>query len=128
MKLAPAAWLTAAALFAYPSVFPTGVTRYDPARAYNSYVLYCAPDGKTRLIDMNGNIAREWSYWGFPSEMLDPGIAGGQRGHMLVQVSARPGPGAAIFQNKTIGEIDWDGKVVWQWGEQAPGGAANQNH
>jgi hypothetical protein len=60
--------------------------------------------------------------------MLDPKITRGQRGHMLVQISARPGPGAIIFQNKTIGEIDWDGKVVWQWGEQAPGGAANQNH
>jgi len=32
-----------------------GVTGYDPARAYNSYVLFGSPDGKTHLIDMNAN-------------------------------------------------------------------------
>ncbi len=40
-----AAVLALAALLAYPSVFPTGVTRYDPARAYNCYVLFGATDG-----------------------------------------------------------------------------------
>ena len=25
-------------------------------------------------------------------------------------------------------EVDWDGKVIWEWGDKAPGGAANQNH
>jgi hypothetical protein len=32
------------------------------------------------------------------------------------------------FNNKTIAELDWDENVVWQWGEKAPGGSANQNH
>ena len=61
MKAFVAAWLSTIGLLAYPSIFPTGVTRYDPARAYNCYVLFCAPDGKTRLIDMNGNNVHEWS-------------------------------------------------------------------
>jgi hypothetical protein len=117
-----------ATLFAFPSVYPTGVTRYDPAHAYNCYVLFGSTDGKTHLIDMNGNSVHEWNYWGFPSEMLDPKIVDGQPGHVLVQVSARPGNGAAIFRNKTVGEVDWAGKVLWEWGGQAPGGAANQNH
>ncbi len=31
--------------------------------------------------------------------------------------------------NKTIGEVDWDGKTVWEWGgDKAPGGAADQHH
>jgi hypothetical protein len=34
----------------------------------------------------------------------------------------------AAFKNKTIGELDWDGNIVWQWGETAPGGAAQQHH
>ena len=42
-----------------PSVFPTGVTLYDPARAHNGYVLFAAPDGITRLIDGNGNVVRQ---------------------------------------------------------------------
>ncbi len=37
-------------------------------------------------------------------------------------------PGAAIFDNKTIGELDWDGKLVWSWGDKAPGGSARQHH
>jgi hypothetical protein len=32
--------------------------------------------------------------------------------------------GPEVFRNKTIGELDWDGRIVWQWGSQAPGGAA----
>jgi hypothetical protein len=82
--------LAAVVLLGYPSVYPTGVTRYDPARAYNSYVLFGSPDGKTHLIDMNGKNVHEWSYFGFPSEMLDPKITGGKRGHVLAQISARP--------------------------------------
>ena len=33
-----------------------------------------------------------------------------------------------IFHNKSLGELDWSGKVVWQWGANAPGGAAQQRH
>ena len=116
---------------AAPSVYPTGVTVYDPAKAYNTYVAYGAPDGKSHLIDMNGNEVHTWPYLGFPTEILDPKVTGGKKGHVLVQLSAIDQSEQAfngIFNNKTIGELDWDGKVVWQWGEQAPGGAARQNH
>ena len=41
--------------FASPSIYPTGVTRYDPTKAYNSYVLFAGQDKKTHLIDLNGN-------------------------------------------------------------------------
>jgi len=33
-----------------------------------------------------------------------------------------------IYHNKSLGELDWSGKVVWQWGASAPGGAAQQRH
>jgi hypothetical protein len=132
---AGAALTLAGAATAEPSVFPTGVTRYDPAKAYNGYVLFASPDAKTHLIDMNGNEVRRWDYQGFPSELLDPAVTGGVKGHVLVQLAAGANagtgevPGAAIFDNKTIGELDWDGKVVWSWGgDQAPGGAARQHH
>src|SRR5690349_10285715 len=36
------------------SVFPTGTTRYDPKKAFNSFVLFTS-DTVARLIDMNGN-------------------------------------------------------------------------
>ena len=46
--------LSAGALAA-PSVYPTGVTRYDPAKAFNQYVIFSGADKQTHLIDMNGN-------------------------------------------------------------------------
>ena len=122
-----------------PSVYPTGVTIYDPAKAYNTYVVFGGPDSKTHLIDMDGNEVHQWAYSGLPSELLDPQLTG-QPGHVLVQLATvdddkDPNTGTSLnpgqkllHGNKSIGELDWDGKVVWQWGEQAPGGAARQHH
>src|ERR1700760_45221 len=122
-------------VLAEPSVFPTGVTIYDPALAYNGYVVFAAPDHKTRLIDMDGNVVRQWDHAGFPSEVLDPAVTHGSKGHLLVQLSTIEGGGAGVvpnmpaeFNNKTIGELDWDGKTVWEWGKDAPGGGARQHH
>jgi hypothetical protein len=112
-----------------PRIFPTGVTLYDPALAHNQYVIFGAPDGRTHLVDMNGNEVRQWPHLGFPSELIDPALTGGRRGHVLVQLSSLgPGPWGGIFGNRTIGELDWDGRTVWEWGDQAPGGAARQDH
>jgi len=131
--------LVAAALaFAYPRVFPTGVTFYDPARAYNTFVFFGTQEdsgGQSYLIDMNGNEVHHWTRAGFPPVLLDPALRGGARGHVLVQLSAfDPPPGGAApaqganFRNKTFGELDWEGRTVWQWGSEAPGGAARQHH
>jgi len=129
------AWLCVAAN-AEPSVYPTGVTRYDPAKAFNSYVVFAGADKITRLIDLNGNVVRDWKYSAFPSKLLDPALTGGQRGHVLVTLATVQGggtglvPGRAVQAvSKTIGEVDWDGKTVWEWGgDKAPGGAAQQHH
>jgi hypothetical protein len=120
---------------ANPRVFPTGTTIYDPQKAYNSFIVFGAPDGKTHLIDMDGHEVHRWDKWGFPSEILDPAITGGKKGELLVQLTnaptasgAPPAPFGGIFTNRTIGELDWTGNTVWEWGEKAPGGAARQNH
>lgn len=124
--------LFASAALAELSVYPTGVTRYDPAAANNSYVLFDGRDGKSHLIDMDGNEIHTWNHIGFPSLMLDPAVTGGQRGDILVQLENKPPNGRAvfdnIFNNVELGELSWSGKVIWRWGHQAPGGAARQNH
>jgi hypothetical protein len=112
--------LAATALaFAYPRVFPTGVTLYDPARAYSSFVLFATAGdgpGQSYLIDMNGNEVHHWTRRGFPSVLLDPAVAAGARGHVLVQLSALDPPSGGAparqenFRNKAIGELDWDGR------------------
>jgi Arylsulfotransferase (ASST) len=113
---------------ASPRVYPTGVTIYDPARAYNSFVCFSAPDGATHLIDMNGDEVHRWPYVGLPGEVIDPKLIGGQRGHVFLQLSNGPDNRGGIFSNRTVGELDWDGRKVWEWGAEAPGGMARQNH
>ena len=120
---------------AEPSVFPTGVTVYDSAQAYNSYVIFDAPDNHTHLIDMDGHEVHSWAKPGFPAYLIDPGVNGGARGHVLVQLESTDQAGAGVvpgepaqFRNKSIGELDWNGNVVWSWGDKAPGGAAKQHH
>lgn len=136
--------LPVAASLAGPSVFPTGVTRYDPQRAWKGYVLFSGQDKKTHLIDMNGTEVHQWSEEGFPPVFLAPGQAGGARGHVLLQLARVPGVHVVSngLGNAAIGELDWDGKVVWRWGTAAqqayggtgatsaavPGGAAQQHH
>lgn len=132
--------LLATGAAASPSVYPTGVTLYDPDLAYGSYIVFGGADGKTHLIDMDGNEVHRWAHFGFPSKLLEPRLTGGQRGDVLVQLSqvtddeaARTGtslaPGEKLLHgNRTVGELDWSGRVLWQWGTQAPGGAARQHH
>jgi hypothetical protein len=100
---------------AIPSVYPTGVTIYDPAKVYSSYVLFAGQDRKTHLIDLNGNEVHQWPYTGFPPVFIDPAMNGGKRGHVLVQIAGETG-GRANNTVQSIGEVDWNGKVIWQWG------------
>jgi hypothetical protein len=115
------------------SVFPTGTTRFDPKKAFNSFVLFTS-DGASRLIDMNGNVVHEWKNEGDLATMIDPTLAGGRRGNVLVTLSmaAEAGtdltPGATGRAAQTIGELDWDGKTVWTFGEKAPDKLARQHH
>jgi hypothetical protein len=105
-----------------PSVFPTGVTIYDPEKAYNCYVLFDGRDDRGHLIDMNGNVVKSYPYSGWPIEMIDPAEHDGKKGHVLGQKE----PDA--FNNENVIEMNWDGNIVWEWGTDAPGGKAGQDH
>jgi Arylsulfotransferase (ASST) len=105
-----------------PSVFPTGTTLYNPEKAFNCYVLIDGRDGRSYLIDMNGNDVHSWPFTGFPAEMIDPEINGGRLGDIICQKEPE------IFSCENLLKVDWDGKILWEWGKKAPGGAAKQNH
>jgi hypothetical protein len=120
--------LAATTAIGAPRVYPTGVTIYDPARAYNCFVAFSAMDGNTYLIDMDGNVAHKWPYDGNPGAIIDPKLVGGARGHVLVQYQKLNDSRGGIFTDRSVAELDWNGKKVWEWGRQAPGGAARQNH
>ncbi|WP_327099613.1 arylsulfotransferase family protein [Nocardia vinacea] len=106
----------------------TGVTYYDPDLAHNSYVLYTGSDAITRLIDLNGAVVQEWPFAGVPPRIIDPALTGDRLGDVGVQLAPSGDTRGGIYANGTVGQLTWTGERVWEWGEQAPGGAARQNH
>ena len=51
----------------YPSVYPTGVTVYDPEQAWSGYTIFQAPGVGALLIDMSGREVQptleiKWQY------------------------------------------------------------------
>lgn len=120
---------------AEPSVFPTGTTIYDPAKADNSYVLFPGGDDVSRLIDLTGKVIHEWKFTGQPVAFVDPALIGGARGHVFVTLETEEGKGTDLVPGrtqtrirKTVGEVDWEGSRVWAFGSSAPGGRALQHH
>ena len=81
---------------AEPSVFPTGTTIYDPARAYNSFVLFSGGDDVSRLIDLTGKVVHEWKYTGQPVAFIDPALVDGKRGHVFVTLESEEGKGTDL--------------------------------
>lgn len=88
-----------------PSVFPTGVTVYDPEQCWNGFTLFQARGLGAMLIDMNGREVHLWrGVIGMPNKLL-PG------GHLLTGMADRyrhPSQG----MEKTI-QVDWNGNVEW---------------
>lgn len=120
---------------ALPSVVPTGVTRFDTGKAYQSYLLFSGADNHTHLIDMDGREVHRWEHAGFPAKLIDPALVDGSKGLVGLQLSEIKGdgthkiPGAtAGFRNRSFGYQDWNGHTVWEWGPVAPGGNARQHH
>lgn len=107
--------------------YTQGVTWINADKVYDTPICFSAHDRKTHLIDINGKQLHEWKYLGLPGDVMNPALAGGEKGHLLVQYEMFE-PAVGVFGNKTVAEIDWDSNVLWKWGENAPGGAARQNH
>lgn len=102
------AGVIASSVFAFPSVYPTGTTIYHPDQTWNGYVLHDAPDGQGAvLIDMNGNVLRQWTNIAAvpgPFRILPGGfIMGGD-------VTRRPHQEAIVML-----QLDWEGNEVWRY-------------
>src|SRR5678809_888687 len=71
--------LASVIVLAAPSVYPTGTTIYDPARAWNGYTVL-SPLGTQAaiVIDMNGNVVKRWDGYvnsaGGPARVLPGGV------------------------------------------------------
>ena len=107
MKFAVASLVCAALLIAAPSVFPSGTTIYDPAKAWNGYTVL-SPLGTQAaiVVDMNGNVVKRWDGFnnsaGGPARVL-PGGA----------IVAAVGNNPPRQESKQLVQKDFDGKQVW---------------
>jgi hypothetical protein len=93
---------------AAPTVYPTGTTIYEPARAWNGYTVFILPDEGAVVIDMNGRTVKHWDGFvggaGGPVRVLPGGFALG------------PGPMRRPHQESNdIHQVDWNGDVVWSF-------------
>jgi hypothetical protein len=113
----------------HPTIYPTGVTLYDPAKAWSGYTVFPAADLGALLIDMNGNEVQLWKdLQGFPNKLLPDGQVFGSTGHR------DPDHG---YQDQTdLVQVDWEGNIVWRFSRlehiadpgQEPRWYARQHH
>ena len=113
----------------HPTVYPTGVTMYDPGKAWNGYTISPAAELGALLIDMNGGEVQLWrGLQGFPNKLLPNGQVFGSTGLR---------DPAHSFQDQTdLVQVDWDGNIVWRFSHlehiadpgQEPRWYARQHH
>ncbi|KAI9025415.1 ASST-domain-containing protein [Hyaloraphidium curvatum] len=91
-----------------PTVHPTGVTLFNPEKAYPGFVLFQAADHGAVLLDPIGREVQVWKgLQGFPNKLLPNGNVLGSSG------TRNPRFG---FQDQLdLVEVDAEGRVVWSW-------------
>jgi hypothetical protein len=101
-------------LFAAPTVFPTGTTIYKPEKCWNGFTVLAnagikwspGREGGTVLIDMNGNLLKEWpGIHFFPAKIFPGGYIMGYQGS----------DGTGKESSKRLVQLDWNGNVVWKY-------------
>jgi hypothetical protein len=74
---------------AYPSVYPTGTTIFNPDKCWNGYTLFQAREIGGLLIDMNGAEVQLWKgVHGFPNKLLPGGYSMGSSGDRNAEIQS----------------------------------------
>ena len=117
-----------------PSIYPTGVTIYNPEKCWNGYTVFTLSlsqnsDPWSVLIDMNGDTVNRWhGLFGMPSKIL-PG------GYIMGNTAIRDRKYG--FQDMVdLVQVDWDGNITWKFnryelikdGKRKPQWMARQHH
>lgn len=113
----------------HPTIYPTGVTIYNPQKAYSGYTIYQAAGLGALLIDLNGREVQLWKgLSGFPNKILPGGYVMGSTG----QRSSKYG----VQDELDLVQVDWDGNIVWRFDQneyisdpgETPRWMARQHH
>jgi hypothetical protein len=92
----------------FPTVYPTGVTVYNPEKCWNGYTLFQAVGVGALLIDMNGSEVQLWQgLHGMPNKLLPGGYVIGSTGERNAQYGMQ--------DMIDLVQVDWDGNIVWQF-------------
>lgn len=109
----------------------TGLRIYKPEKTWDGYTLLsslgghaCVPGNpfaicNTILIDMNGDLVREWQLGAVPAKML-PG------GFVMGSIPERNDTG--FRGSKTLQQQDWCGEEVWRYDNFGEPGGADWHH
>ena len=97
--------VSGALAYAKPQVFPVGTVKYNPAKTFNSYVVF-ASNRTVKVVDRNGNLVKEWDNrsdtYGYNKVL--PG------GHVLTTLY--PNLKGGMSDHNTVAILDWDGNIV----------------
>jgi hypothetical protein len=124
------ACLVAAGIAAAPSVFPVGVTVYQPEQTWNGYtVLSLLREPAVVVIDMNGRVVKRWEGFsnsaGGPARVLP-------NGEVIAPVGARQGrqESLGLLQQDFQGEQLWslDGEVEIDLPDGSKARSLRQHH
>ena len=112
------------------SVYPTGTTIYDPARAWNGYTVLSPLNTQAAIvIDMNGNVVKQWEGYrqlcGRSRQDFPNGVVMGANG-----------TNPPRQESLELVQRDFEGKVLWRFDHneqiQSRGGgtiwSARQHH
>ena len=93
---------------AYPSVYPTGTTIYDPEKCWNGYTIFQAKEIGALVIDMNGNEVQLWKgLHGMPNKLLPGGFVLGNTGERNTAFGMQ--------DHLDLVQVDWEGNIVWRF-------------
>lgn len=113
----------------YPSVYPTGVTIFDPGSCFNGYTIFQAKELGALLIDMNGREVKLWKgLHGFPNKLLPGGYIMGHTGERNTAFGMQ--------DQLDLVQVDWEGNIVWKFDQyefiedpgESPRWMARQHH
>ena len=98
-----------AVTLAAQSVYPTGTTIYDPSRAWSGYTVLSPLNTQAVIvIDMNGNVVKQWDGFvnsaGGPARVFPGGV-----------VMAANGTNPPRQESLELVARDFDGKVLWRF-------------
>lgn len=94
-------------VFAFPSVYPTGTTIYQPDKSWSGYTVFGTPNEcGVVLMDMNGNEVKHWPSVAdaFPARIFPGG-----------NVMGSNAPRRPFLEGIALIQVDRDGNEVWRF-------------